>query len=200
MMVTNAAEALEFSRTLTLENDGLPSVTEDIDNVSQLYAHGIQVGKDVFTLDRFIKWTEKKTQAQVQAASSGGGGFGKAQPCPITEAEFGKYAPDQLHCLFFTPAQFKQLQTAFPAGLGQPLRSMKKWGEPKLNPKTGKKSGGRYKSGSYGYFLSGVVAIPVEVPDKGIMTVRGRPTINMALEGTKVHDDDAQMGDGEDEE
>ncbi len=199
-MFKTQAEAQDYASKLTLEGDGLPSTQEDPTTVGQLLQHSVQLGKDIFSVDRFVQWTSKRTNAMTQAAA-GRNAFSASGPCPITEEEFGKYAPDDLACVFFTPGDMKLLEKAFPTGIGQRLRSKKKWGEPRLNDKTGEKSGGRYGSGSFGWWFGGVVAINVDVPGKGSFTVKGRPTINMALEGTKTKPGNpAIQGAGEEDE
>lgn len=193
-------DAQDYANKLTLDIEGLPPLTEDPGVIGQLLKHQTTVGKDVFTLDRFLQWSDKRTRSQVQAASSRNP-FGSAGPCPITEDEFIRFGPEKIVCLFLTPKEVILLQKAFPTGIGQVLNSKKKAGEKGVNPKTGKVSGGRYKSGAFGYWLGGKVTIPMEVPGKGEVYVTGRPTINMALEGTKHTDGNGAMqSEGEDEE
>ena len=208
----NAVEAQEYAGTLVLDGNGLPPTSEPAPAIATLLQHQVTVGKDIFTMDRFLKWNDKVREEAVVSAA-GRNAFSTAGPCPVSEEEFGKYAPEIIHCAFFSEQEFKQLVKAFPAASGQPagigqfLRCKKKWGEAKgpVNPKTGKRSGGRYGSGSYGWWFGGQVAMQIDIPDKAPAIVKGRPTINMALEGTKIKKDGSNgpmtgEGEGEDEE
>lgn len=201
-VLNTVQDAQNYANKLTLDIEGLPPLTEDPGVMGQLMKHQVQVGRDVFTLDRFLQWTDKRTRSQVQAATARNP-FGSSGPCPITEDEFIKYAPEKITCIFLNQKEVALLAKAFPTGIGQVLNSKKKAGEKgTVNPKTGKTSGGRYNSGAFGYWLGGKVSLPIEVPGKGEVYVTGRPTINMALEGTKRTDGStgAAEGHGEEEE
>lgn len=207
-MFKNAAEAQDYAGKLTLDGDGLPPLTEDPGTIGQLVNHGVQVGKDILTMDRMIQWINKRQEAATVSAA--GNNFFSSGPCPINEAEFGKYAPEVIHCLFLTEAELEKVNKAVGA-VGQGLRCVKKWGPPRRNPKTGKDSGGRYKTGGFGYWLGGVVAQHVDVPGRGKQLVKYRPTINMAAENsgagqkTRLKAEEAahnqpEEGEGDDEE
>lgn len=196
----NDAEAQAYADKLVLDSAGLPPLTEDVETISQLLKHSTTIGRDIFSIDRFTQWVAARTQSLTQAAA--GSNLFNSAPCPITEQEFAKYAPNVIHCIFVNEDELKRI----PQGLGQRLRCDKKHGDPRENPRTGTKSGGSYKSGAFGYWLGGPILQSVNVPGKGTQMVRYRPTINMAAEnsgaGQKTRNRDAQQGqvDGEDEE
>lgn len=67
----------------------------------------------------------------------------KAGPCPITEAEFAAHHP-------------KLNLTVF----GKTVKVVPKYGDPRPN-KTGDESGGRFSSGSFGYWIGGRVDVEI---------------------------------------
>ncbi len=177
----NEVEAQEYAAGLTLDNEGLPPIDQDPNAMGQLVGFSTQVGRDIFTVDRLMKWVAKRTDALTVSAA--GNNFFSSGPCPISEAEFGKHAPDVIHALFLTEAELAKVQAAV-GTIGQSLRCVKKWGPPRRNPKTGKDSGGRYKTGAFGYWLGGVIAQHINIPGRGKQLVKYRPTINMAAENS----------------
>lgn len=209
VMIRNAEEADEYAKGLTLDNEGLPPITEDPDAIGKLVEFGTQVGKDVFNVQRLMNWVSKRTDAQVTSAA--GNNFFSSGPCSIDEKEFGKHAPDVIHAVFLTDQELVKVEAAV-GTIGQRLRCVKKWGNPRRNPKTGKDSGGRYKTGAFGYWLGGVIVQHVDIPGRGKQLVKYRPTINMAAENSgagqktrKAAEDAAnadthEEGDGENEE
>jgi hypothetical protein len=201
-------QALEYAGQLTLDSEGLPPLNESATLISKLVQFSTQVGKDIFTLDRFVRWNDKVRSQAVQAAA--GQNQFSAVKCPVSEEEFIKYAPDQIACIFFNSdqlARMEKLLPGFPAGFGQILRCKKKAGEAQLNPKTGTKSGGRYKGGKYGYWYGGVVTQTVKLPNGKTEVIKGRPSINMVLEGIQLREDfkgtpaaGPMTGDGDEDE
>lgn len=69
----------------------------------------------------------------------------KGAPCPITEAQFAEHAPELSLSMF-----------------GTTVKTMKKYGQPRKNPKTGELSGGAFKSGAFGYWFGGQVTIEID--------------------------------------
>jgi hypothetical protein len=207
--ITNETQAQEYADSLTLDSDGLPLASEPPELVAELVKHQVRVGKDIFTLDHFIKWNAKvKTKAVNEAA---GQNQFSAVECPVSEEEFGKFAPETISCVFFNQAQMAAMNKLVPGfsgrlqgpnAIGQLLRCKKKWGEPKLNPKTGEKSGGCYggkngKGRKYGYWYGGVVIENVRKPSGEVVTIKLRPSINAVLEGIQKRPDyDGQDGEG----
>ena len=66
-------------------------------------------------------------------------------PCPIDEATFAARAPELELTMF-----------------GTKIKTMKKHGAPRKNPKTGELSGGAFKSGAFGYWFGGQVTLEID--------------------------------------
>lgn len=69
----------------------------------------------------------------------------KGAPCPISESEFAASAPELTLTMF-----------------GTQVKTMKKYGTPRKNPKTGELSGGAFKSGAFGYWFGGQITIEID--------------------------------------
>lgn len=116
--------------------DGIPSLDADKDTFKS-----VCVALD--SIDLFLEWQE----ARIAEAESKSGGS-KAGPCPISEAQFASAAPELVLSIF-----------------GSKLKTLRKYGKPRLNSKTKEESGGRFKSGAFGYWFGGRVTLNIDGKD-----------------------------------
>jgi len=114
-----------------LEPDGLPPAAADGRDVHDAYA---ALGRG---FDDFFAW-----QSKLLAAAAAG--TGRAGPCPISEAEFRDLAPELTLTLF-----------------SRKVNTVKKYGKPRANTKTGQLSGGRFESGAFGYWFGGQITLEI---------------------------------------
>lgn len=167
-------DAVKFASTLVLDHSGLPPADADEAGLMSLTQFPtVNLGSGAWSITRHLQWSAKKAREVSNLASQSG--FGKIV-CPITETEFEKYAPSTINATVH----------------GVRLNCIKKVGAKKINPKTGKPSGGAFKGGKFGYWLGGKVA--VEINGK---TVFFQPTINMVAIGQNVAGSDIETGEDE---
>lgn len=118
---------------LVLENDGNFPANTDKNLVLAIAQHGLTVGTGAYDISRMMAWTEKVKAAELAAASA----FNRT-PCPITEAEFAEQAP----LLEVTVG-------------GTRLNVIKKYGAPRKSKDGKRLTGGAFKSGAFGYWVTG---------------------------------------------
>jgi hypothetical protein len=91
----------------------------------------------------YFQWRYEQEKTARQAAEKRAS-EGRAAPCPISEAQFAAEAPELPLVVF-----------------GQRIKTMRKYGKPRKNEKTGEMSGGRFESGAFGYWFGGQVTLTI---------------------------------------